>query len=123
MSNEKYSNRREFLKNAGRMGAVGMGSMMLGPYLTGRALAATDIEGGKEIFTADKNESGEKLNLFVWNGYDADRVLNPFRKRYNCKINVELLTDDPDAIMKLKAGATRQFHVLVLNNCWSRGNV
>ncbi len=121
MSNGQNSNRREFLKRLGRMGAVGMGGMMLGPYLTGRALAATDIEGGKEIFAADKNEIGQEINLFVWNGYDADGVLNPFRKRYDCKVNVELLTDDPDAIMKLKAGATRQFHILVLNNCWSRG--
>ncbi len=121
MSNEKETNRREFLKRMGYMGAAGMGGMMLGPYLTGRALAATDIEGGQEIFVADKDELGQELNLFVWNGYDADGVLNPFRKRYDCKINVELLTDDPDAIMKLKAGATRQFHILVLNNCWSRG--
>ncbi len=90
MLNEKYGNRREFLKRLGRMGAAGMGGMMLGPYLTGRALAATDIEGGKEIFAADKNEIDQELNLFVWNGYDADGVLNPFRKRYNCKINVEL---------------------------------
>jgi spermidine/putrescine transport system substrate-binding protein len=121
MSSKKKSNRREFLKQVGRMGTVGLGGMILGPSLTSRAFAATDPEGGSEIFAVDSNESGGTLNLFVWNGYDADGVLNPFRKKYNCKINVELLTDDPDAIMKLKAGATRQFHILVLNNCWSRG--
>ena len=121
MSDKKCSNRRDFLKHVGRMGAAGMGSMMIGSYLTDKALAAVDIEGGQEIFSVDKNERGKTLNLFVWNGYDSDSVLNPFRKRYNCKINVELLTDDPDAIMKLRAGATRQFHVMVLNNCWSRG--
>ena len=88
MSNEKYSNRREFLKRLGHMGAVGLGGMMLGPSLTRRAIAAADPEGGKEIFSVDANEDGGVLNLFVWNGYDADGVLNPFRKRYNCKINV-----------------------------------
>jgi spermidine/putrescine transport system substrate-binding protein len=117
MVKEKDVNRRDFLKKMGYAGAAGLGSMALGS----RSWGATDIEGGKEVMSVDNDEKGGELNLFVWNGYDADGVLNPFRKRYNCKINVELLTDDPDAIMKLKAGATRQFNILVLNNCWSRG--
>jgi spermidine/putrescine transport system substrate-binding protein len=117
MSGDKRINRRDFLKKVGFAGAAGLGSMALGR----RAWTAEDIEGGAEVVAADPDEVGGELNLFVWNGYDADGVLNPFRKRYNCKINVELLTDDPDAIMKLKAGATRQFNILVLNNCWSRG--
>ncbi|NIQ37846.1 MAG: twin-arginine translocation signal domain-containing protein [Proteobacteria bacterium] len=117
MPKSKDMNRRDFLKKVGWAGAAGLGSIALGR----RAWAAKDIEGGQEVFQVGEEEKGGTLNLFVWNGYDADGVLNPFRKRYDCKINVELLTDDPDAIMKLKAGATRQFNILVLNNVWSRG--
>ena len=116
MSMKKNMDRRDFMKNVGLLGAAtGAGALGLG-----RMAWAKDFEGGKEVFTVDTDEKGGTINLFVWNGYDADAVLNPFRKRYNCTVNVELLTSDPDAIMKLKAGATRQFNILVLNNCWSR---
>ena len=102
---EKEMNRRAFLKNMGLLGAAGATTLGMGRW----ARAAGDIEGGAEVTAVDADEKGGTLNLFVWNGYDADGVLNPFRERYSCKINVELLTDDPDAIMKLKAGGTRQF--------------
>ena len=66
-----------------------------------------------------------KAELTIYTYESAVEMLNAtipgFEKLYNCKVNVELLTDDPDAIMKLRAGATRQFHIMVLNNCWSRG--
>jgi len=117
MSKERGMNRRDFLKSVGLLGAAGMGALGLGRSAWG----TTDIEGGQEVFAVDGNEKGKVLNYFTWNGYDADIVLNPFRERYDCTINVELLTSDPDALMKLKAGATRQFHLICLNNCWSRG--
>ena len=56
---------------------------MFGPSMVSQALAASDPEGGKEIFAVDKDEAGKELNLFVWNGYDADAVLNPFRKSFH----------------------------------------
>ena len=117
MGVKKGSNRREFLKKVGLMGAAGAGAMALGKD----ALAAKDIQGGQEIHKVDDNEKGKKLSYYTWNGYDADGVLNPFRKRYDATINCEMLTSDPDAIMKLKAGATRQFDLITLNNFWSKG--
>ena len=74
MSKEKDVNRRDFLKKMGYAGAAGLGSMALGR----RSWGATDIEGGKEVTAVDNDEKGGELNLFVWNGYDADGVLNPF---------------------------------------------
>ena len=117
MSKKGGTNRRDFLKKMGLMGAAGAGSMALGK----QALAADPPGGGQEIYTVDDSEKGEALNLYVWSGYDADNVVNPFRKRYGCKVTVELLTSDPDAIMKLKAGATNTFDIITLNNCWSKG--
>lgn len=116
---KKKGTRREFLKTVGIAGAAGLGGLVGGP-LVRKAFAATDIQGGEEIHRVDENEKGGTLNYFTWAGYDADSVLNPFRKKYNCTVNTELLTTDPDAIMKLKAGATRQFHLITLNNFWSR---
>jgi len=114
---ERIMNRRLFLKN---MGVIGAGAIAMGP-LMGDMAWAKDINGGREIFTVQDDERQRTLNYMTWNGYDADRVLDPFRKRYKCKINCELLTSDPDAIMKLKAGAKRQFHIITLNNCWAKG--
>jgi spermidine/putrescine transport system substrate-binding protein len=121
MSKEKNVDRRDFLKKTGVIGVSGLGSIALGSYLSRKALAAVDVQGGAEITTVEDDEKGGTLNYMTWNGYDADGVLNPFRKKYGCKVNCELLTSDPDAIMKLKAGATRQFHLITLNNCWAKG--
>jgi len=110
----KETNRRGFLKNLGLMGATGVGSLILG----GRAIAAKDIYGGQEIFTVEDIEKGGTLNFMCWGGYDSNMILNPFRKKYNCTINVELLNTEPEAVMKLKAGAKNQFHVLNFNGMY-----
>lgn len=73
-----------------------------------------------EALTIEADEQGGHLNYMTWPGYDADSVLEPFQTRYNCEINCDLLTLDPVAIRRLKAGATRQFHLITLNNCWAK---
>ena len=97
----KYQlNRRNFLQQTGLWAgaAAGVGSL---PRF---AHAARDKE----------------LNIYCWEGYNSDDVLDPFRREFDAKVRAEGLTSDPDAVNRLRAGETKVWDLVNLNNPWAR---
>lgn len=62
----------------------------------------------------------KELNIYCWEGYNSDDVLDPFRREYNATVRAEGLISDPDAINRLRAGETRIWDLLNVNNPWAR---
>lgn len=62
----------------------------------------------------------KELNIYCWEGYNSDDVLDPFRKEFDAKVRAEGLTSDPDAVNRLRAGETKVWDLINLNNPWAR---
>jgi len=62
----------------------------------------------------------KELNIYCWEGYNSDDVLDPFRKEFDAKVRAEGLTSDPDAINRLRAGETKVWDLINVNNPWAR---
>ena len=90
--------RRQVLQGIGA-GALALGA---GSALTGRAQAA------------------DNLAMLTWDGYVDPRVLDGFTDQYDTGIDYELHTSDPDSVNKLRAGETRIWDIINLNNPWAR---
>lgn len=87
------------------MQAVGAAAVA-GPMATaGRALAA-----GRE----------KELNILCWEGYNSAQVLDPFRSSKGATVKAESLTNDPTMINRLRAGETRIWDLINVNNPWAR---
>jgi spermidine/putrescine transport system substrate-binding protein len=92
--------RRNFLQMSGVFtAAYAMGSTLGRP-----ALAARDKE----------------LNIYCWEGYNSDDVLDPFRAEFDATVRAEGLTSDPDAVNRLRAGETKIWDLINVNNPWAR---
>lgn len=98
MFNNKYS-RRNFLQQTGVWAAAAAASTL--PNI---AHAARDKE----------------LNIYCWEGYNSDEVLDPFRREFSAKVRAEGLTSDPDAVNRLRAGETKVWDLINVNNPWAR---
>ncbi len=62
----------------------------------------------------------KELNIYCWEGYNSDDVLDPFRREFSAKVRAEGLTSDPDAVNRLRAGETKVWDLINLNNPWAR---
>ena len=62
----------------------------------------------------------KELNIYCWEGYNSDEVLDPFRKEFSAKVRAEGLTSDPDAVNRLRAGETKVWDLINVNNPWAR---
>ena len=62
----------------------------------------------------------KELNIYCWEGYNSDDVLDPFRREFGAKVRAEGLTSDPDAVNKLRAGETKVWDLINVNNPWAR---
>ena len=93
-------NRRNFLQTSGTF-----------------ALAAA--YGGSFANVANAARSDE-LNIYCWEGYNSDDVLDPFRRETGATVRAEGLTSDPDAVNRLRAGETKVWDLINLNNPWAR---
>ena len=94
------STRREFLQTSG---------MVAG---------AAAISGGLPRIARAQRE--DELNIYCWEGYNAADVLDPFRREFDAKVRAEGLTSDPDAVNKLRAGETKVWDIINVNNPWAR---
>lgn len=95
--------RRKFIKSAAAVAAA----LPLGSLVSSRAFAST----------ARANE----LNILCWEGYNTEDVLGPFRKLHKgVKLKAESATDDPSMINKLRAGETKVWDLINVNQCWAR---
>ncbi len=62
----------------------------------------------------------KELNIYCWEGYNSDDVLDPFRREFDATVRAEGLTSDPDAVNKLRAGETKIWDLINVNNPWAR---
>jgi spermidine/putrescine transport system substrate-binding protein len=93
-------NRRNFLQSTGTFAlAYAMGTQGLS-----KARAAREKE----------------LNIYCWEGYNSDDVLDPFRREFDATVRAEGLTSDPDAVNRLRAGETKVWDLINVNNPWAR---
>ncbi len=92
--------RRHFMQMTGAASAA----LAAGALLPGRAHAARDKE----------------LNIFCWEGYNSDVVLDPFRKEFGATVKAETQTSDPEAVNRLRAGESKVWDLINLNNPWAR---
>ncbi|HEX2527196.1 MAG TPA: PotD/PotF family extracellular solute-binding protein [Geminicoccus sp.] len=70
----------------------------------------------RAAWAARENE----MNIYCWEGYNSDKVLDPFRTEFNCEVKAQGLISDPDAVNQLRAGDTKIWDVINLNNSWGR---
>ncbi len=62
----------------------------------------------------------KELNIYCWEGYNSDDVLDPFRAEFDATVRAEGLTSDPDAVNRLRAGETKVWDLINVNNPWAR---
>ncbi len=62
----------------------------------------------------------KELNIYCWEGYNSDDVLDPFRREFDATVRAEGLTSDPDAVNRLRAGETNVWDLINVNNPWAR---
>jgi spermidine/putrescine transport system substrate-binding protein len=62
----------------------------------------------------------KELNIYCWEGYNSDDVLDPFRREFSADVKAEGLTSDPDAVNRLRAGETKVWDLINVNNPWAR---
>ncbi|TAM09900.1 MAG: twin-arginine translocation signal domain-containing protein [Nevskiaceae bacterium] len=65
--------------------------------------------------------NADTLNILCWEGYNTSTVLDPFRKAYNATVNAESASSDPAMINKLRAGGTKLWNLINVNQPWAQG--
>ncbi len=108
MITERPLNRRDFLKFTGATAA-------------GLAFASF---ASSSAFAAAAGRRDAEMNILCWEGYNTENVLGPFRKLHpGIKLRAESAVSDPDMINKLRAGETKVWDLINLNQCWARGQL
>ncbi|MDH6266140.1 spermidine/putrescine transport system substrate-binding protein [Rhizobium sp. SG_E_25_P2] len=62
----------------------------------------------------------KELNILCWEGYNSAQVLDPFRSSQTATVKAESLTNDPTMINRLRAGETKIWDLINVNNPWAR---
>lgn len=62
----------------------------------------------------------DEMNILCWEGYNSSQVLDPFRSAKGATVKAESLTNDPTMINRLRAGETRIWDLINVNNPWAR---
>ena len=77
---------------------------------TGPMASATRAFAGRE----------KELNILCWEGYNSAQILDPFRSSQSATVKAESLTNDPTMINRLRAGETKIWDLINVNNPWAR---
>ncbi|MDR2845505.1 MAG: PotD/PotF family extracellular solute-binding protein [Puniceicoccales bacterium] len=106
-TNTRHINRRDFMKLSTGLAA-------------GLALSAFPAPA----FAQSAGKRDNELNILCWEGYNTEEVLGPFRKAFpGVKVKAESGTDDPSMINKLRAGETKVWDLINVNQCWANGQM
>ncbi|GLK77786.1 spermidine/putrescine ABC transporter substrate-binding protein [Methylopila jiangsuensis] len=84
--------------------------------LMGATAAAAPFAGALPALAARDKE----LNILCWEGYNSAQVLDPFRSARGATVKAESLTNDPTMINRLRAGETKVWDLINVNNPWAR---
>ncbi|MCF8482093.1 MAG: extracellular solute-binding protein [Rhodospirillum sp.] len=90
--------RRDLLKSAGAVAALGAG--LATGLVPARAKAASS------------------LNFMCWEGYNGADIIVPFEKANDCTVSFDLIADSPGGFAKLAAGGYRDFDVVATDSPW-----
>jgi spermidine/putrescine transport system substrate-binding protein len=83
--------------------------------------AAAFAAAGSSSFVRSAQAAREKeLNILCWEGYNSAQVLDPFRQAKSATVKAESLTNDPTMINRLRAGETKVWDLINVNNPWAR---
>lgn len=82
---------------------------------------AAAVAAGAEFTTAAAQTAREKeMNILCWEGYNSAQVLDPFRQSKGATVKAESLTNDPTMVNRLRAGETKIWDLINVNNPWAR---
>lgn len=84
------------------------------------ALAGAATLGPIDLAWGAGASNNDTLNILCWEGYNTSKVLDPFRKAYNCKVNALSASSDPAMINKLRAGGTKLWNLINVNQPWAQ---
>ncbi len=84
--------------------------------MMGAAAFTGPLAGAARAFAAREKE----LNILCWEGYNSAQVLDPFRSSQSATVKAESLTNDPTMINRLRAGETKIWDLINVNNPWAR---
>jgi spermidine/putrescine transport system substrate-binding protein len=84
--------------------------------IMGGAALAGPLVNMQSAFAARESE----LNILCWEGYNSAQVLDPFRASKSANVKAESLTNDPTMINRLRAGETKVWDLINVNNPWAR---
>ncbi|MES5047270.1 PotD/PotF family extracellular solute-binding protein [Rhizobium nepotum] len=84
--------------------------------MMGAAAFAGPLASATRAFAAREKE----LNILCWEGYNSAQVLDPFRSSQSATVKAESLTNDPTMINRLRAGETKIWDLINVNNPWAR---
>jgi spermidine/putrescine transport system substrate-binding protein len=84
------------------------------------AMAAAFAAGSTAMFRPAEAAREKELNILCWEGYNSAQVLDPFRSDKGATVKAESLTNDPTMINRLRAGETKVWDLINVNNPWAR---
>lgn len=84
------------------------------------AFAAAVAAGAKFTTTPAHAAREKELNILCWEGYNSAQVLDPFRQDKGATVKAESLTNDPTMVNRLRAGETKTWDLINVNNPWAR---
>lgn len=84
--------------------------------MMGAAAFSGPLASATRAFAAREKE----LNILCWEGYNSAQVLDPFRSSQSATVKAESLTNDPTMINRLRAGETKIWDLINVNNPWAR---
>ncbi len=71
-------------------------------------------DGGSALTeSASAGGSGDELNIYMWQQYISDDLIQTFEKENNCKVNLSYMSDNADAITKLTAGGGQEYDLIM----------
>ena len=58
-------------------------------------------------------EASTELNIYMWQQYISDELIDNFEAENNCTVNLSYMSDNADAINKLTAGGGDEYDLIM----------
>lgn len=87
-----------------------------------KAIGASSLLSSQGLLAskAFAGERDDQLNILCWEGYNSAEVLDPYRTLKSANVKAESATNDPTMVNKLRAGETKVWDLINVNNPWAR---
>ncbi len=87
-------------------------------FLKGTGATAAAV-GAATMLPMSQAQAAREVRLFCWDGYSDNRLIDGFADEHGVPVKYELLISDPDAINRLRAGETKLWDIINLNQYWA----